>query len=69
MIVHKGYIINCGVDIKTIKNRQPEYLGRIRDSRGNVVKIPELHDFDYIRTNSKKDCIRRCMNYIDRKLC
>lgn len=29
MIVHRGYKINCGVDIKTIKNIQPEYIGAI----------------------------------------
>ena len=28
MIVHLGYKINCGVDIKTIKNIHPEYMGK-----------------------------------------
>lgn len=69
MIIHRGYKINCGVDIKTIKNRQPEYLGAIRDMKGNVVKILETPGFDYIKGNSKKDCIKRCINYIDRNLC
>ena len=69
MFIHRGYKINCGVDIKTIRNRQPEYLGAIRDMKGNVVKIPESHGFDYIRAQSKKECIKRCMNYIDRNLC
>ena len=69
MIIYRSYKINCGVDIKTIKNRQPEYLGLIRDIKSNVVKIPEASGFDYIRGNSKKDCIKRCMNYIDINLC
>ena len=69
MIIHRGYKINCGVDIKTIKNRQPEYLGLKKKKKSNVVKIPEASGFDYIRGNSKKDCIKRCMNYIDKNLC
>lgn len=66
--MHKGYMINVGMDVKQSGQRNPQYLGMIRNSAGQRIEIPDTHGANYICGATKKECLKRCMNYIDRFL-
>ena len=66
---YRGYIINCGFDLKNLNQTEKrQYIGRIKDSSGNIVEIPNSHGFNFIPAESKEMCLRRCMNFINRFL-